>query len=67
MSERNGSNLLTKLVLTALIPMLVAAVTFGIVRSDVNHNKEDIQRIEKRMDAQYQAIDAKLDRLLRRE
>ena len=65
----NGNS---KLVLAAVVPLVGAAVGFGILQSDVNHNRTDLVRVERRgverdkelRDA-LQRIEDKLDDLIK--
>lgn len=73
---KNGNGgLLLKLIGAAMVPLLAAMIGFGVLKSDVQHNQRDINRVESqaakdrsaidiRLTTQLRDINAKLDRIL---
>lgn len=55
-----------KLAIAILVPLLAAAVGFGVLKERVNDNAQRIGEVERRSELRLQRIEAKLDELLLR-
>jgi hypothetical protein len=55
-----------KLAVAVLVPLLAAAVGFGVLKERVNDNAQRIGEVERRSELRLQRIEAKLDELLLR-
>jgi uncharacterized protein HemX len=64
-----------KVILSVLVPLILGAVGYGILRSDVRHNSSQVERVEQqsalarsqlefRVEARLMRIEDKLDRLI---
>ena len=56
----------SKALLAMLIPLLAAAVGFGVVKERTTSNKEDIARVEMQTRESLRDVHVKLDKILER-